>query len=31
VVEEPVDVPGVLHDVDTPDALAGLRGERAPP
>jgi molybdenum cofactor cytidylyltransferase len=31
VVEEPVHAPGVLHDVDTPDALAGLRGERAPP
>ena len=30
VIEEPVDAPGVLHDVDTPDALAHLRSGSAP-
>ena len=25
VIEEPIDAPGVLHDVDTPDALAALQ------
>ncbi|HEX2552382.1 MAG TPA: nucleotidyltransferase family protein [Microvirga sp.] len=30
VVEEPVDAPGVLHDVDTPAALAALTEGRPP-
>jgi molybdenum cofactor cytidylyltransferase len=31
VIEEPVDTPGVLHDIDTPDALAALRSAGQPP
>lgn len=31
VIEEPVETPGVLHDVDTPDALAVLRQDGQAP